>query len=127
MLAASPVLARLGATAAQHHERVDGSGYPRGLRGDAMTAAGKLLAAADTYAAKREPRPHRPALIAADAARYLRGEMRAARQDADSAEAVLEAAGHPVRRRREWPARLTTREVEVLRLLTRGLVEQADR
>jgi len=121
MLASSPALARFGATAAQHHERIDGSGYPRGLRGDAMTSAGKLLAAADAYAAKLEPRPHRPALAAADAARYLRGEVRAARQDAECAEAVLEAAGHPVRRRREWPAGLTTREVEVLRLLARGL------
>jgi HD-GYP domain-containing protein (c-di-GMP phosphodiesterase class II) len=121
MLASSPALARLGATAAQHHERIDGSGYPRGLRGDAMTPAGKLLAAADTYAAKREPRPHRPALTAAEAAQYLRGEVRASRQDPESAEAVLEAAGHPVRRRREWPAGLTTREVEVLRLLARGL------
>jgi DNA-binding NarL/FixJ family response regulator len=33
----------------------------------------------------------------------------------------LAAAGHPVRRRRDWPARLTTREVEVLRLVARGL------
>jgi DNA-binding CsgD family transcriptional regulator len=121
MLASSPALAALGATAVQHHERVDGSGYPRGLRGDAMTAAGKLLAAADAYATKLEPRPHRPALPAADAARYLRAEVLAARQDADSADAVLKAAGHPVRRRREWPAGLTTRETEVLRLLARGL------
>jgi HD-GYP domain-containing protein (c-di-GMP phosphodiesterase class II) len=37
MLASSPALPRLGATAAQHHERIDGSGYPRGLRGDTMT------------------------------------------------------------------------------------------
>jgi len=34
---------------------------------------------------------------------------------------VLRAAGHRVARRREWPADLTTREVEVLRLLARGL------
>jgi len=40
MLASSPALARLGATATQHHERIDGSGYPRGLRGDAMTRPG---------------------------------------------------------------------------------------
>ncbi len=121
MLAASPALAALGATAAQHHEHVDGSGYPRSLRGDAMTTAGKLLAAVDAYVGKLEPRPHRPALSAAEAARYLREEVRAARQDAESADAVLEAAGHPVRRRREWPAGLTAREVEVLRLLARGL------
>ena len=34
---------------------------------------------------------------------------------------MLRAAGHPVRRRRDWPAGLTTREIEVLRLLVRGL------
>lgn len=41
--------------------------------------------------------------------------------DAEAVEAVLAAAGHRVRRRREGPARLTPREVEVLRLLARGL------
>lgn len=121
MLASSPTLASLGATAAQHHERVDGSGYPRNLRGDAMTSAGKLLAAVDTYVGKLEPRPHRPPLSPNDAAQHLREEVRASRQDAESVDAVLKAAGHPVRRRRGWPAGLTTREVEVLRLLARGL------
>jgi len=121
MLAASEPLAALGATAGQHHERVDGSGYPRNLRGDSMSAAGKLLAAVDSYAGKLEPRPHRPALTPEEAAQHLRDDVRAARQDAESVDAVLHAAGHPVRRRREWPAGLTTREVEVLRLLARGL------
>jgi HD-GYP domain-containing protein (c-di-GMP phosphodiesterase class II)/DNA-binding CsgD family transcriptional regulator len=121
MLASSPALAALGVTAAQHHERVDGSGYPRNLGGDSMTAPGKLLAAADAYAGKLEPRPHRHALAPAEAAQYLRDEVRAGRQDAQSVSAVLEAAGHPVRRRREWPAGLTSREIEVLRLLARGL------
>jgi DNA-binding CsgD family transcriptional regulator len=41
--------------------------------------------------------------------------------DGDAVEAVLEAAGHRSRRRPEWPAGLTAREVEVLRLLARGL------
>ena len=36
MLAFSPALAPLGAIAVQHHERLDGSGYPRGLAGDAI-------------------------------------------------------------------------------------------
>jgi HD-GYP domain-containing protein (c-di-GMP phosphodiesterase class II) len=121
MLASSPALAALGATAAQHHERTDGSGYPRNLRGDAMTPPGKLLAAADAYAGKSEPRPHRPALSAAEAAQHLRDEVKTGRLDAQCVSAVLEAAGHPVRRRQEWPAGLTTREVEVLRLLARGL------
>jgi HD-GYP domain-containing protein (c-di-GMP phosphodiesterase class II) len=121
MLACSPGLAALGATAAQHQERLDGSGYPHGLRGDAITPAGRLLAAADTYVAKTEPRPHRPTMSPAEAASHLRDEVRAGRQDAASVDAVLTAAGHRVRRRREWPSGLTTREVEVLRLLSRGL------
>jgi HD-GYP domain-containing protein (c-di-GMP phosphodiesterase class II) len=121
MLASSSALAALGATAVQHHERIDGSGYPRNLRGDSMTAAGKLLAAVDAYAGKLEPRPHRPAMTPAEAAQYLRGEVRVGHHDGQSVSAVLEAAGHPVPRRREWPAALTTREVEVLRLLARGL------
>jgi HD-GYP domain-containing protein (c-di-GMP phosphodiesterase class II) len=121
MLASSPALAGLGGTAAQHHERLDGSGYPRNLRGDAMTAAGKLLAAVDAYVGKLEPRPHRAALSAGESAQHLRDEVRAGRQDGRTVEAVLAAAGHPARRRREWPAGLTTREIEVLRLVARGL------
>ena len=62
MLASSVALAPLGEIAVQHHERLDGSGYPRGLRGGAMTPLGKMLAAADAYHAMTEPRPHRPAL-----------------------------------------------------------------
>jgi DNA-binding NarL/FixJ family response regulator len=69
----------------------------------------------------REPRPHRPALPAAEAAAELRADVRKGRYDADAAEAVLGAAGHRVPRRREGPAGLTTREVEVLKLLARGL------
>ncbi|HEX4432508.1 MAG TPA: response regulator transcription factor, partial [Frankiaceae bacterium] len=61
------------------------------------------------------------ALSVTDAATYLRAEVAAGRLDAEAVDAVLHAAGHPVRRRREWPAGLTTREVEVLRLLSRAL------
>jgi HD-GYP domain-containing protein (c-di-GMP phosphodiesterase class II)/DNA-binding CsgD family transcriptional regulator len=121
MLAASPGLAVYGATAAQHHERLDGSGYPYGLRGDALSTAGRLLAATDTYVTKIEERPHRLALSVTDAGAHLRAEVAAGRLDAEAVDAVLGAAGHPLRRRREWPAGLTTREVEVLRLLSRGL------
>jgi HD-GYP domain-containing protein (c-di-GMP phosphodiesterase class II) len=47
MLACSPALRGYGETARQHHERLDGSGYPRGLGGDALTLPGRVLAAAD--------------------------------------------------------------------------------
>jgi HD-GYP domain-containing protein (c-di-GMP phosphodiesterase class II) len=129
MLAQSPGLARLGATAVQHHERLDGSGYPRGVAGAGLSVAGRLLAVADVYQAKREERPHRPALSADEAAAYLRAEVRAGRLDAMSVDAVLRVAGHEVGRRQEWPAGLTAREVDVLRLLARGMSnsEIADR
>ena len=47
--------------------------------------------------------------------------VRAGRLDGQVVDSVLRAAGHRVRRRREWPAGLTGREVEVLRLVCRGL------
>jgi HD-GYP domain-containing protein (c-di-GMP phosphodiesterase class II) len=121
MLAFCPSLARLGQIAVQHHERLDGSGYPRGLSGDAIDASARLLAAADSYQAMCEMRPHRPARTPAEAAAELRREVTAGRLDGDAVQAVLRAAGHRVGRRREWPAGMTTREVEVLRLLARGL------
>ncbi len=121
MLHQSAALAPLGAIAVQHRERLDGSGYPRGLAGAAISRHARLLAAADAYQAMREPRPHRPARTADDAAVELRAEARAGRLDPEAVEAVLGAAGHRVLRRREGPAGLTQREVEVLRLLARGL------
>ncbi len=129
MLRQSSALAPLVAIAAQHRERLDGSGYPRGVSGPAISLAARILGVADAYQAMREPRPHRPARSPDDAARELRGEVRAGRLDGDAVEAVLQAAGHRIRRRPERPAGLTAREVEVLQLLARGLStrEIADR
>jgi HD-GYP domain-containing protein (c-di-GMP phosphodiesterase class II) len=121
MLACSPALAPLAAVAVQHHERLDGSGYPRGLSGGAISPEGRLLAAADFYHSRTEPRPHRPAGTADEAAAQLRAEARAGRMDGEAVAAVLCAAGHRAARRRAGPAGLTGREVEVLRLLARGL------
>jgi len=121
MLAFVPSLEALGRIAVQHHERLDGSGYPRGLSGDQIATTARLLAAADAYQALCEPRPHRPAQTAQDAAGELRREVTAGRLDGEAVDGVLRAAGHRVGRRREWPTGLTTREVEVLRLLARGL------
>jgi HD-GYP domain-containing protein (c-di-GMP phosphodiesterase class II) len=121
MLSSSAALAPLGAVVVQHCERLDGSGYPRGLKGNAISRAARMLGAADAYQAMREPRPHRPERTADDAAAETRAEVKAGRLDAESVAAVLGAAGHRVPRRREGPAGLTAREVEVLRLLARGL------
>jgi HD-GYP domain-containing protein (c-di-GMP phosphodiesterase class II) len=121
MLNQSSVLAPLGAIAVQHRERLDGSGYPRGTSGAAISLPARIIGAADAYQAMREPRPHRAAHSADASARLLRAEARSGRFAGDVVEAVLEAAGHRARKRPEGPAGLTTREVEVLRLLARGL------
>lgn len=48
--------------ALQHHERLDGSGYPQGLKGDAIILEAKILAVADVVEAMSSHRPYRPAL-----------------------------------------------------------------
>jgi len=121
MLHGSAALAPLGAIAVQHCERLDGSGYPRGLSGNAISVPARILGAADAYQAMREPRPHRQQRTADAAAEQLRADVKAGRLDADACAAVLGAAGHRVPRRREGPAGLTPREVEVLKLLAQGL------
>ena len=121
MLRQSGSLAALAEIAVQHRERLDGSGYPRGLSGRAISGHARILGAVDAYQSMREPRPHRPALPASDAARELRAEVKAGRLDGDTVAAVMAAAGHRVLGRRERPAGLTAREVDVLRLLARGL------
>lgn len=121
MVSQSEALAPVASVAARHRERLDGSGYPWGLPGAALSRPARVLGAAEAYQTKREPRPHRPACSPEEAAAYVRSEARAGRLDAAAAEAVLRSAGHRVRRGSDRPAGLTLREVEVLTLLARGL------
>ena len=108
------------AVAVAHQERLDGSGYPNALNGSALSRPQRLLAAADVYRALGEPRPYREALAPEEAAATLRDEARGGRLDPECVDAVLTAAGRRTGARRAWPAGLTGREVEVLRLLARG-------
>lgn len=120
ILARIPTLARAGAIAAAHHERIDGSGYHRGVSAGAIGAGARLLAAADAYQAMTQRRPHRPALAEERAAAELRAEVRSGRLAGDAVEAVLDATGHARPRRPTMTAGLTPREVEVLTLLGSG-------
>ncbi|HKV59084.1 MAG TPA: HD domain-containing phosphohydrolase [Ktedonobacteraceae bacterium] len=121
VLARPRLLAQLGALAALHHERLDGSGYHRGLPAAMLSPAARVLAAADVYHAMTEARPHRSPLTPEAAASELQREARAGRLDSEAVSSVLAAAGHRASTsRRELVAGLSEREVEVLRLLARG-------
>jgi HD-GYP domain-containing protein (c-di-GMP phosphodiesterase class II) len=120
VLSRSPFFSALCPIADAHHERLDGSGYHRGVNGPALGLPARLLAAADAYHAMTEPRPHRTAHPPEEAARLLAEEVKAGRLDAHAVTEVLEAAGQrtqPI----AHPAGLTEREVQVVALLARGL------
>jgi putative nucleotidyltransferase with HDIG domain len=54
-----------------HHERIDGTGYPDGLAGDAIPLEARILAIADSFEAMTAARPYRPALPRSEALRRL--------------------------------------------------------
>jgi PAS domain S-box-containing protein len=55
-----------------HHERWDGSGYPRGLRGEEIPLAARIFALVDVYDALLSDRPYRPAWSEAQVLEYIR-------------------------------------------------------
>ncbi|MGH8911721.1 MAG: HD domain-containing phosphohydrolase, partial [Acidimicrobiia bacterium] len=120
VLARSPFLAELAPIAGAHHERLDGSGYHRGINAAAFPPAAKLLAAADAFHSKTEPRPYREKLSSVEAMAFLAAKAREGKLDPDMVMAVAEAAGQPSPVI-ERPAGLTQREVEVIGLLARGM------
>ena len=120
VLAPSAFLSRLGAIASTHHERIDGTGYHRGVAGPSLGQADRVLAAADTFCTACEPRPYRAALAPEQAAARLAGLAAGGQLDTDAVAAVLEAAGQPVPHIPR-PAGLTDREAQVVVLLARGM------
>jgi HD-GYP domain-containing protein (c-di-GMP phosphodiesterase class II) len=70
----------------QHHERLDGSGYPNGLHDDAIGIGARILAVADTVESMYAHRPYRPAL-GIDAALHAINKGRAKRYDPEVVDA----------------------------------------
>lgn len=121
ILASSTELARLAPLAGRHHERLDGSGYHRGSTAEDLSLPARVLAAADTYEALTERRPHRAALEPDQAGKILLDQVTQGALDADAVEAVLGASGHAVPVPRRWrPMGLSDRETEVLGLVAQG-------
>ncbi|OBH21020.1 LuxR family transcriptional regulator [Mycobacterium sp. E1715] len=115
-----PGLRQLAEVAGNHHECLDGSGYPRGLAGSALGLPDRILAAAVGYQSAGEPRPYREQMSPDAAARRLRGRAQAGELESVAVEAVLHAAGQPAQRPKMRPDGLTPREIEVLCLVARG-------
>lgn len=115
-----PGLRQLAEVAGNHHECLDGSGYPRGLSGAALGLPDRILAAAVCYQSACEPRPYREQMSPDAAARRLRGRAQAGELESVAVEAVLHAAEQPVRRPNVRPDGLTPRELEVLCLVAQG-------
>ena len=77
-----------------HHEKWDGSGYPRGLRGEQIPIAARIFAVIDVYDALTSDRPYRPALNLSDVLEYIRAQS-GRHFDPAVAEAFLQIINNP--------------------------------
>ena len=76
-----------------HHERLNGSGYPQGLRGDEVPLLAQIVGICDVYDALTSHRPYRPALSQEEAARHLLEEAGEGKFLREHVETFLTVAG----------------------------------
>jgi HD-GYP domain-containing protein (c-di-GMP phosphodiesterase class II)/DNA-binding CsgD family transcriptional regulator len=124
ILANVPSWRTAAAIVGAHHERVDGEGYPRGVKEREIPFGAQVIGVSDGFDELTHDSPDRPALAAEDALRLMEREVARSfsapvldllRQELGFRQGATPAP------RREWPMGLTDREVEVLRLAARGL------
>ena len=86
-----PGAAEIAGIVLAHHECPDGSGYPRGLRGEAIPLEASLLRVADVFSALTDSRPYKPALAPEEALRRMEA-LAATKLDAGGVRALRELA-----------------------------------
>ena len=70
----APVLKIARRIALSHHEKWDGSGYPRGLKGEEIPLVARITALCDTFDVLTSERPHKPAWPVDNAVTYIRDQ-----------------------------------------------------
>jgi HD-GYP domain-containing protein (c-di-GMP phosphodiesterase class II) len=114
-----PALAQFAEMIGNHQERVDGSGYYRGLRGSNISLGARIIAVADRLDELTHDSPGASAVEMKDALAVLEADPGL---DSDVVGALRGAFGeHPRPSSRQLPAGLTHREADVLRLAARGM------
>ena len=126
ILSRVPALLPVATIAGAHHEWLNGQGYHRGLSGSNIPVGARILAVADAFQELFEGRPGHPGLEKEDALKTMSSEV-GTRLDPKCFEALSRVTGVAVPRgshRRQWPAGLTDREVEILRISATGLTKR---
>jgi len=126
ILAAVPELEAVADLVGSHHERMDGKGYHKGLRGSQIPLGARIIAVADRYDELTHEMPGHAGMESKDALDLMAQEVDSALCP-DSFEGLVhmaEGEDHPQRQRsvrRQWPKGLMDREVDVLRLIAKGM------
>ncbi len=126
ILSRVPALLPVATIAGAHHEWVNGQGYHRGLSGSRIPVGARILALADAFQELVEGRPGHPGVDTDEALGTL-SEETGSRFDPECCEALSQVTGVTIPKaslRREWPAGLTDREVDVLRVAATGLTKR---
>jgi HD-GYP domain-containing protein (c-di-GMP phosphodiesterase class II) len=122
ILSRIPALSKAATIAGMHHERMNGTGYYRGLSGNELPVGACILALADEFQERMQAYPAQDNPAPEDILKSLQPEVGKlfSTECFNALAQELGVAAPKPSRRGEWPAGLTDREIEVLRLLATG-------